>query len=300
MNTLSVGQLKICDRIFVVLTIFVVLCCGYFGNRDIVESPNVVSNNLMHIARDVGNVPEGMPTIRLQPAQYTAVAIGTKLQLSVQVDIQYEGLVYQWYSNDTVVPVNAKPIQDANKSILYVPTDVEGTKYYYVLIVNSVDNIQYVAQSNVSTVVVGKVAQLPVITRNPGSMTRYPNERLVLSVEASVSVGKLEYQWYQNNKHSNQGGTKLDATNSIIEATFAKSGVYYLYVEITNIDNINVNSTTTSQVAVILVKDNPTQDEVESFWDKYGYTLPYIAMFVLSIGVMGFGLVLLRNNKNKR
>jgi len=103
-------------------------------------------------------------------------------------------------------------------------------------------------------------AETPVIYMQPKETAANLNEKVTLSVGASINDGGvLSYQWYKNTVPLNIGGAEIGgATQNIYEPPTNTVGVVYYYVIVKN-TNAAVNgiqtATETSNVAAVTVSE---------------------------------------------
>ena len=203
------------------------------------------------------------PTITGQPSNRT-VAKDSPLTLSVVASVANGTISYQWYSQDTNSNSGGTEIEGATGYTYSPPTSSVGTKYYYVVLTNTVtigseSRTATVASDAAKVTVLALVnAATPSITEQPSDVTVNIGGSASLNVEASVSdSGTLSYQWYSNTANSNSGGTLISgATGTTYEASTASAGTVYYYVIVKNTNSSATGATTatvTSQTAKVTV-----------------------------------------------
>ncbi len=153
---------------------------------------------------------------------------------------------YQWYSNTTNSTSGASPIAGANNNTYTPPTNVAGSKHYFVVITNSFN-------CTTTTTVSGAILvnSLPTIATQPSisSQTKCLNEAFTaLTVTAAAGSGSIsKYEWYSNTTNSTSGGT-LVATNNSSASTnsytplSSSPGVLYYYVTVYNTNGCQITS----------------------------------------------------------
>ncbi|MGE7110896.1 S-layer homology domain-containing protein [Lysinibacillus sp. NPDC047702] len=200
------------------------------------------------------------PTIDTQPIDKT-VNVGESATLSVAAS-GGASLSYQWYSNTTNSTSGGTLINGATSPMYAVPTNTEGTTYYYSIVTNT-DNSATGSKTATATSSVAKVqvnalthAATPTIDTQPTDKTVNVGESATLSVAASGGAS-LSYQWYQNTTNSTSGGTLITgATSPTYTVSTNTEGTTYYYSIVTNTDNSATGSktaTATSSVAKVQV-----------------------------------------------
>ena len=186
------------------------------------------------ISVDVIQVP--VPVIDVQP-QSIMVTTGDEVILTVEASVSEGELTYQWYKANSATNSGGVAIGGETTPAYEVPTDVEGTYYFYVEITNTLEGEDLTATttSEVATVTVLDVLP-PDITEQPEDTEVSVGETFTLTVVASsLDDGELTYQWYINETASNVGGEEIeDATEAVYEFSTEEAGTYYYYVVVTN------------------------------------------------------------------
>lgn len=155
-------------------------------------------------------------------------------------------LTYQWFHDDT-------PITNANRSVLDITIssdDDAGT--YRVVVSNTTDSKS--ATANLT------VGALPTITRQPSSVAVYPGDAASLSVTASGS--SLRYQWQQKTNGSwisLNGATRRNLLITNAEAT--KATEYRVIVSNDGGELVSDSARLTLKNPVI-VTQNPASQQV--------------------------------------
>ena len=200
------------------------------------------------------------PTIDTQPIDKT-VNVGESATLSVAAS-GGASLSYQWYSNTTNSTSGGTLINGATSPMYAVPTNTEGTTYYYSIVTNT-DNSATGSKTATATSSVAKVqvnalthAATPTIDTQPTDKTVNVGDSMTLSVAASGGAS-LSYQWYSNTTNSTSGGTLITgATSPTYAVSTNTAGTTYYYSKVTNTDNSATGSktaTATSSVAKVQV-----------------------------------------------
>jgi hypothetical protein len=201
-------------------------------------------------------------------------------------------LSYQWFKNTTNSTTGGTSIGSSATAASYVPqTNVAGTRYYYVVVTNTDDDITngdkaVAVTSSVATVTIAARvnAATPVISEQPQDPTIVAGSSVTLSVTATVSdAGTLSYQWYVNTTNSTTGGTPIGSAASYELLTDAadEGSTKYYYVVVTNTATVNgtPTATVTSAVATVTVTVTatppaPAEDETISIAAISGVTAP--------------------------
>jgi hypothetical protein len=222
-----------------------------------------VQSNIVKLAVAIQDAPA--PTITEQPADVNT-GEGGQAALSVAATVPAGGaLSYQWYSNTTNSNEGWTAIDGATSTSYSAPTDLVGSKYYYVVLTNT-DNR---AIRNKKTSITSQVARVrvspldaaePVIISQPQDVSVGIGRSITLTVEVSpIDMASLTYQWYQNSVDSTINGILLPGVTS---ATYSPStvtlGTYYYYATVTNTDTFAVRTqtaSTTSRAAKVTVNE---------------------------------------------
>jgi hypothetical protein len=203
------------------------------------------------------------PVISSHPTGIT-VTINTNVTLSVTASAPDNGtLTYQWYENTENNANSGVPVTNAINEAYSPSTAAIGTKYYYVIVTNTITNLggesTVTATSTVAGVTVNALvnAETPSVT-GPQDVTANAGDNVTLSVDATVSDGgNLTYQWFNNNANTNSGGTLINgATNSSYTPATTTAGTVYYYVEVTNTNNAATGEKTamaTSRAAQVTI-----------------------------------------------
>lgn len=207
-------------------------------------------------------IDEITPTITEQPVDMT-VNTGETASLSVTASVYAGELSYKWYRNITGnvnYPPDWQEVAGATNSTYTVPTELAGTTYYYVDVINTAGDQTVTIFSNFVQVTVNAVtnAEAPSITQQPSGTTVDEGESASLSVTAT-GTGTLSYQWYSNATNSNSGGTLIEgATSATYDAPTNTAGETYYYLVVTNTDDTatgNQTATETSNAVLVTVNE---------------------------------------------
>lgn len=122
--------------------------------------------------------------------EYVAVSVYTDLPDMAK------NIKYQWYKTASNNYGTGTAISGATAAGYAIPTDVEGTAYYYCVVTASVDGKTVTSESSDSPLVKVTVKKgLPAITTQPKSVTVKEGADVTFSVAATGEA--LNYQWYQ-------------------------------------------------------------------------------------------------------
>jgi YD repeat-containing protein len=175
------------------------------------------------------------PTINSQPSDVTVVTDQAAM-LSVNASVSVGQLSYQWYEH---TPYGDILLNGETASTINAPTNAAGARIYYVVITNTDTSATRhetasVISNNATVTVNPRDAGQPVIIGNPASVTVFINGAATLSVNATVTVGQLSYQWYE---YVSGVSTLLDGeTGSTFNAPTNAAGARIYYVVVTNTD----------------------------------------------------------------
>jgi len=137
---------------------------------------------------------------------------------------------YRWYLNGTAV-------SDAISSTWTFTPITTGTYTVYLIVTDSLTNT---AKSNEASVT---VAPQLTVSISPTSASILVGESVTFTSTVSGGYPSYSYQWYLD------GALVSDATSSTWTFTPTTSGVYYVYLKVTD-DNNNVAQSETARIAV--------------------------------------------------
>gem|GEM_PF-2190189 len=176
-------------------------------------------------------------TIDVQPAAQTLVPVGNYCILTVEANVSYGTLSYQWYRNTTNSNTGGIALLGETSFVYNNPvayTGVIGTTYYYYCIISATGAES--VTTNVAAVTVrsrpniGFTAQPPMnITVTEGGIT----ESISLTALATQDA-EMNYQWYSNTTVNQYGGSPTAVEGAIsnvfeIPATLTAAGSPYYY-----------------------------------------------------------------------
>ena len=125
--------------------------------------------------------------------EYVAVSVYTDLPDMAK------NIKYQWYKAASNYYGTGTAISGATAAGYAIPTNAEGTAYYYCVVAASVDGKTVTSESSDALLVKVTVkAGLPVITAQPKSVTVKPGADVTFSVAATGEA--LNYQWWRETK----------------------------------------------------------------------------------------------------
>ena len=169
-------------------------------------------------------------TITNQPVGTTYCQNATATALTVSAT-GTGTLSYQWYSNATNSNSGGTSVGTANggQTASYTPpTNVAGTKYYYVIVTAST-----CGSTATSNAVAVTITAPPAITTQPSSATQILCQGSAASLSVVATGTNLTYQWYSNTANSNSGGTSAGSANGGQTSTYTPTvvpGTTYYYV----------------------------------------------------------------------
>jgi len=175
----------------------------------------------------------------------------------------YGTLTYQWYSNTTNSTTNATLIQNQTNATYTPPTNVVGTKYYYVIAQNGGPTSGSNCNTLTSSFAEIKVYATPTIPTNPISATYCATQTpaaLTVPNATAGGNGTISYQWYSNTSATNSGGTIIsNETGPTYTPPITVANTYYYYVTIGNgaTGGAATCSSNNSGVATIIVNPLP-------------------------------------------
>jgi gliding motility-associated-like protein len=123
-----------------------------------------------------------------QPVAPSAVCLNASSN-TISVTATGGNLTYQWYSNTANSTTGATAITNATTNSYEIPTNVAGTKFYYVVVTGS-------CASRVTSNIVSQVVNSSTFSTEPSSAAQniaYGGTATALTV---ASAGATAYQWY--------------------------------------------------------------------------------------------------------
>ena len=125
--------------------------------------------------------------------EYVAVSVYTDLPDMAK------NIKYQWYKTASNNYGTGTAISGATAAGYAIPTEAEGTMYYYCVVTASVDGKTVTSDSSDSPLIKVTVKKgLPAITAQPKSVTVKPGADVTFSVAATGEA--LNYQWWRETK----------------------------------------------------------------------------------------------------
>lgn len=127
-------------------------------------------------------------SITTQPTSPSAVCLNANSN-TISVTAAGGNLTYQWFTNTANSTTGATSITNATNDGYQVPTNVAGTKFYYVVVSGT-------CGSSVTSSIVSQVVNVSTFTTEPSSSAQnleYGGTATALTV---VSSGATAYQWY--------------------------------------------------------------------------------------------------------
>ncbi len=141
----------------------------------------IVKNELGNAVSDLAILTVAVPPVIVKQPESLSVLEGEEALLRVEAE---HAETYQWYKDSNI-------INGATNAVYRITNTIqEDAGQYYVLVGNEYKNIQ----SDRMTLAVYK---MPVITRQPVSVSVLGGESVAFSVEAENAT---DYQWYKNGK----------------------------------------------------------------------------------------------------
>jgi gliding motility-associated-like protein len=160
--------------------------------------------------------------IATQPVAPTAVCLNASSN-TISVTAYGSGITYQWYTNTANSTTGATAITNATTNSYEVPTNVAGTKFYYVVVTGA-------CSSAITSNIVSQVINSSTFTTQPSTAAQniaFGGTATALTV---ASPGATAYQWYSNTSNSNTGGTAITgATSATYTPSTSTPGALYYY-----------------------------------------------------------------------
>ncbi len=126
--------------------------------------------------------------IASQPVAPTAVCLNANSN-TISVTAFGSGITYQWFSNTANSTTGATAITNATSNSYVVPTNVAGTRFYYVVVTGA-------CSSTITSNIVSQVVNSSTFTTQPSDATQnlaFGGTATALTV---ASPGATAYQWY--------------------------------------------------------------------------------------------------------
>jgi gliding motility-associated-like protein len=126
--------------------------------------------------------------IATQPVAPTAVCLNASSN-TISVTAYGSGITYQWYTNTANSTSGATAITNATTNSYEIPTNVAGTKFYYVVVTGA-------CSSAITSNIVSQVINSSTFSTEPSSAAQniaYGGTATALTVASS---GATAYQWY--------------------------------------------------------------------------------------------------------
>ena len=159
--------------------------------------------------------------IATQPVAPTAVCLNASSN-TISVTAYGSGITYQWYTNTANSTTGATAITNATTNSYEVPTNVAGTKFYYVVVTGA-------CSSAITSNIVSQVINSSTFSTEPSSAAQniaYGGTATALTVASS---GATAYQWYSTPTKPSlvsgfSGGTGWTSSTGSIESVALGSG----------------------------------------------------------------------------
>ncbi|MDR3022327.1 MAG: hypothetical protein LBU60_06625 [Clostridiales bacterium] len=184
-----------------------------------------------------------------QPVATQTLSLYSVFTLSVQA-VGAQNITYQWVVNNTNSSTNGSAIPNQTGNTMTVPTNKDGTFYYYVVARIGEDT---------STAVSSSVSQITITTSKDSSIniTSQPVSNLNVDLRGEISLkvnadgSGLKYQWFKNEYEDNAYGQALHGqTKNKLSIKAGESGDFYYYCVITNSGASQSVTTTLTSVRV--------------------------------------------------
>jgi len=123
-----------------------------------------------------------------QPTAPTAVCLNANSN-TISVTASGSGITYQWFTNTANNTTNATAIANATSNSYTIPTNVAGTRFYYVVVTGS-------CSFSITSNIVSQVVNSSTFTTEPSSTAQnlaFGGTATALTV---ASAGATAYQWY--------------------------------------------------------------------------------------------------------
>ena len=161
-------------------------------------------------------------SITTQPVSPTAVCLNANSN-TISVTATGGNLAYQWFSNTVNSTTGATSISSATNDSYQVPTNIAGTRFYYVVVSGT-------CGSSVTSNLVSQVVNISTFTTQPSTAAQnivFGGTATALTV---ASPGASSYQWYSNTSNTTTGGTLITgATSATYTPSTSTPGALYYY-----------------------------------------------------------------------
>ena len=160
-------------------------------------------------------------SITTQPVSPSAVCINANSN-TISVTAVGGNLTYQWYSNTSNNTSGAIAITNATSDSYAVPTNVSGTKFYYVVVSGN-------CGSSVTSSIVSQVINTSTFTTEPSSTAQNLAIGGTATALTVASPGATAYQWYSSPSNPSlvsgfNGGTGWTSSTGSFQAFASFSG----------------------------------------------------------------------------
>ena len=195
-----------------------------------------------------------------QPTAPTAVCLNANSN-TISVTASGSGITYQWFTNTANNTTNATAIANATSNSYTIPTNVAGTRFYYVVVTGS-------CSSSITSNIVSQVVNSSTFTTQPSSSAQnlaFGGTATALTV---ASPGATAYQWFSNSNNSTSGGNAITgATSATYTPSTATPGALYYYAVATG----GCSTATSSLSGLITVgKATPTIGSMTAINKTFG------------------------------
>ena len=195
-----------------------------------------------------------------QPTAPTAVCLNANSN-TISVTASGSGITYQWFTNTANNTTNATAIANATSNSYTIPTNVAGTRFYYVVVTGS-------CSSSITSNIVSQVVNSSTFTTEPSSTAQnlaFGGTATALTV---ASPGATAYQWFSNSNNSTSGGNAITgATSATYTPSTASPGALYYYAVATG----GCSTATSSLSGLITVgKATPTIGSMTAINKTFG------------------------------
>lgn len=159
------------------------------------------------------------PTIATQPSDKT-VDVDAATSLTVAANVANGTLSYQWYKASANVNTGGVAINGATSATYNVPTDTEGTSYYYCVVTNTDNSVNgdttaTTTSRSVTVTVNGEEEETIVIPPTPGDYDQWDSDTVYLGGEIVMYQGQTYVcKWWSQGDVPSAGGAWELQTNS--------------------------------------------------------------------------------------